>query len=89
MIWYGALAVLVLILFDKFPGTRYLVQPIVAWILKGAEAIVGGGWAWIVWVVKGIWRSHVTLFKHLVYPREVMDPVAHVRGKRLGPEDES
>ncbi|WP_018234279.1 hypothetical protein [Thioalkalivibrio thiocyanodenitrificans] len=79
ILFYAAVLVSALILLLFVPGVSTMVKPIVDGIGKGVLAVLGAKWAWVIWIVKIIWRSHVDLIRHLVLPEHKLDPTRRYR----------
>lgn len=83
-LFYAAAIFIFVAILDKLPGTRYLADPILSWVVKLAENIFSEFYSWIIWFIKGIWKAHKHLARNLALSKEEIDPTASLKGKRLG-----
>lgn len=71
--------VLALILVSQMPGLEHLVKPVVGLLFKALEAALTSLWAWAIYIVKTLLRSHIELFKHLLLSAEAIDRSLTIR----------
>lgn len=80
ILWASGFVLLIMIL-DRVPGVRHLVQPIV----KGVAYVVGlffgsaGGWG--IYFIKSVWRAHAVFARHLTSRRTDIDPAERIRNR--------
>jgi len=79
ILMWGAGFILLIILLDKLPGVRYLVQPIIQLITFLVSTFSENVGAWIVALIKSVWKAHSVMAVHLVKPRDELDPTERIK----------
>ena len=67
-----------LVILAHIPGIKHIVKPVIESFWDFLMFLVSESHAWIVFVVKIIWRSHVVLIKNLTQPKEKIDPTSKI-----------
>ena len=75
--------VLALVILAKIPGLEHTVRPIIDLIFTLIKVIIENAYSWFIWLVKGIWGSHLELFSHLTNAAEDLDATIAVKGDEL------
>lgn len=78
MLW-GGVFIVGLVILDRLPGLRHLIQPLVSGFSRLTQVLLGSGAAWLIFGLKTMVGDHVGLLRHLTSRREVIDPADKMR----------
>jgi len=76
LLFYAGGAILVLIVLSFLPALKHLVKPVIESIWKAIQFIFTESGAWVIWLAKMIFRSHLDIVKHLIHSKEHLDPTS-------------
>lgn len=72
------LCILTLAVMSKIPGLEHLVKPIVDIFFKLVQVAFENVFAWIIFVLKGAFFCHISLFQNLIKDANELDPTVEI-----------
>ena len=80
LFWFSVVFIGLLVL-SVLPGFKNVIVPLLSLISNAAGFLFKSVGAWLAFLVTTIWRSHVTLFNHLIKPIEELDKTRIIKGR--------
>lgn len=71
--------ILLIVVISKIPGLEHLVKPIIDIVFSLIKILSENGFAWIIFMIKGLWSAHVEYFEHMIKEPKDIDPTAEIR----------
>lgn len=71
--FYFLAFLLALWILEKIPGVNYLAKPILNAITSTSHFLTVHGAFWLLWLLKTVYFSHITIIKHLFTRRIVLN----------------